>query len=74
MNITNTLNEIATLSIEDRILLVQAIWDGIAAEQAYPDLTIKQKKELDRRIDDSDAIPDNVMTWEEIKASIKNQS
>jgi putative addiction module component (TIGR02574 family) len=73
MNITKTLNEIATLSIEDRILLVQAIWDGIAAEQAYPDLTVKQKQELDRRIGDFDASPDNVMTWEEIKASIKSQ-
>jgi putative addiction module component (TIGR02574 family) len=73
MNITKTLNEIATLSIEDRILLVQAIWDGIAAEQAYPDLTVKQKQELDRRIGDFDASPDNVMTWEEIKASIESQ-
>jgi len=34
MDITATLNEIAALSIEDRILLVQAIWDSIAAEQA----------------------------------------
>jgi putative addiction module component (TIGR02574 family) len=73
MNIATTLNEIASLSIEDRILLVQTIWDGIAAEQAYPDLTVKQKQELDRRIGDSDANPDNVMTWAEIKASIKGQ-
>jgi putative addiction module component (TIGR02574 family) len=73
MNMVTTLNEIASLSIEDRILLVQTIWDGIAAEQAYPDLTVKQKQELDRRIDDLDANPDNVMTWEEIKASIKGQ-
>jgi putative addiction module component (TIGR02574 family) len=71
MNIATTLNEIASLSIEDRILLVQTIWDGIAAEQAYPDLTVRQKQELDRRIGDSDANPDNVMTWAEIKASIK---
>ncbi|MEQ9233194.1 MAG: addiction module protein [Coleofasciculus sp. E2-BRE-01] len=34
MDITATLNEIAALSIEDRIHLVQAIWDSIAAEQA----------------------------------------
>lgn len=47
MDITATLNEIAALSIKDRIRLVQAIWDGIAAEQAYPDLTEAQKRELD---------------------------
>lgn len=73
MDITATLNEIATLSIEDRILLVQAIWDSIAAEQAYPDLTEEQKRELDSRIDDYEMNPDNVLTWEEIKASIKGK-
>ena len=73
MNITATLNEIVSLSIEERIRLVQAIWDSIAAEQAYPDLTETQKRELDHRIDDYEINPDNVMTWEEIKGSIKGQ-
>ena len=73
MDITATLNEIASLNVEDRILLVQAIWDSIAAEQAYPDLTEVQKRELDYRIDDYEMNPDNVLTWEEIKASIKGQ-
>ncbi|WP_204102854.1 MULTISPECIES: addiction module protein [Spirulina sp. CCY15215] len=73
MNITATLNEIASLSIEERIDLVQAIWDGIAAEQIYLDLTETQKQELDRRIEDSEANPENVMTWEEIKGYIKEQ-
>jgi putative addiction module component (TIGR02574 family) len=73
MDITATLNEIASLNIEDRILLVQAIWDSIAAEQTYPDLTETQKKELDYRIDDYDQNPDNVLTWEQVKASIKGE-
>ncbi|MBD2446987.1 addiction module protein [Nostoc sp. FACHB-152] len=73
MDITVTLNEIKTLSIEERIRLVQAIWDSIAAEQAYPYITETQKQELDRRINDYEANPDNVMTWEEIKASIKRE-
>ena len=71
METTATLNEITTLSIKDRILLVQAIWDTIAAEQTYPDLTEPQKRELDYRIDDYEMNPDNVLTWEEIKVSVK---
>ena len=70
MDLTVTLNQITSLCVEDRIRLVQAIWDSIAAEQAYPDLTAVQKQELDRRISDSEANPDDVMTWEEIKASV----
>lgn len=73
MDLTATLNEISSLSVEDRILLVQAIWDSIAADQAYPELTEAQKRELDARIEDSKTNPDNSLTWEEIKASIKRR-
>ncbi len=73
MNITNTLNEIVALSIEERINLVQDIWDSIAADQACADLTDGQKQELERRTADYEANPDNVMTWEAVKASIKGQ-
>ena len=71
MDISVTLNEIKALSIADRIRIVQDILESIAAEQAYPDLTTAQKRELDRRISDYEANPDNVMTWEEIKSSIR---
>jgi putative addiction module component (TIGR02574 family) len=71
MDVSATLKEITALSIEERIRFVQAILDSIAAEQAYPDFTEAQKRELDRRIADYDANPDNVLTWEEVKASIK---
>jgi putative addiction module component (TIGR02574 family) len=73
MDITATLNQIKTLDLNDRIQLVQAIWDTIADEQEYPDLTDEEKQELDRRIDEHDADPDNVLTWEELKSSIKNK-
>lgn len=71
MDITTTLKQITALSIQDRIRLVQAILDSIAAEQDYLDLTDSQRQELDRRIDDYEANPDNVLTWEEVKASVK---
>jgi putative addiction module component (TIGR02574 family) len=73
MDITATLKEITALSVSDRIRLVQAIWDTIADEQVYTNLTTAQQQELDRRIADYDANPDDVLTWEEIKTSIKGQ-
>lgn len=71
MNITETLNEIISLSIEERISIAQAIWDSIASEQVYPDLNEEQKQKLDQRIADYEAHSDNVLTWEDIKKSIK---
>ncbi|MBW4559075.1 MAG: addiction module protein [Trichormus sp. ATA11-4-KO1] len=73
MDFTATLNEIKSLSIEERLRFVQAIWESIAAEQIYPNVTAAQQQELERRINDYEAHPDNVMTWEEIKAAIKRQ-
>ena len=73
MDMTTTLEQILTLDVSERIRLVQAILESIAAEQVDSDLTESQKQELDRRIDDYEANPDNVLTWEEIKASIKAQ-
>ncbi len=74
MDIAATLNEITALSVEERIRLVHAIWDSIAAEQIYPDLTEARKQELDQRIEDSEANPDNVLTWDDVRASIKRQA
>jgi len=70
MDISATLNEIISLNIEERIRIVQAIWDSIAAEQAYPDLTERQKRELDDRINDYESNLDNLLTWEEVKVLI----
>lgn len=73
MDVSATLQEISSLPLEESIHIVQAIWDSIAAEQVSPDLTKARKQELDRRIDDTEANPDNVMTWDEVKVSIKGR-
>ena len=70
MNIPATIAEIASLPLEDRIRIVQAIWDTIAAEPEHPGLTDAQKKDLDRRVAELDANPENVRAWEAIRAGI----
>jgi putative addiction module component (TIGR02574 family) len=39
------------LPVDERIKLVQDLWDSIAAEQSALPLTAHQKAELDRRLD-----------------------
>ncbi|HJP17245.1 MAG TPA: addiction module protein [Nitrospinota bacterium] len=43
------------LPIEDRIRLVEDIWDSIATDQAALPLTDEQKEELDRRLNTYEA-------------------
>jgi putative addiction module component (TIGR02574 family) len=71
MDFAATLAQIATLPVDQRLKLVQAIWDGIAAEEALPGLSDDQKRELDRRVAELDSNPDDVLTWEQIKARVR---
>ena len=61
MDISATLSEITSLSVEDRLRLVEAIWDSIEAENSQPELTEAQKQELERRLARHAASPDDVV-------------
>jgi putative addiction module component (TIGR02574 family) len=66
--------DIMALSVPERILLVQDIWDSIADEpEAWPPLTQAQLDEIDRRIDAHEANPEAGCSWEEVKARIQNR-
>ena len=56
------------LSLEDRLALMQEIWDSIEEEQQAAPLTPAQESELKRRLAAHKADPDNVIPWEQIKA------
>ncbi len=45
------MSSILKLPLEDRIRLVEDIWDSIAAEQSSLELTDAQRMELDKRLD-----------------------
>jgi putative addiction module component (TIGR02574 family) len=70
MDIAATLAGITVLTVEERIRIVQAILESIDVAQAYPELTLELKQELDRRATAYDANPDDVITREEVRASI----
>jgi putative addiction module component (TIGR02574 family) len=53
---------------EQRIALVLELWDTIAAEPQQSLLTEAQRRELERRVAEDDARPDDVVPWEQVKA------
>jgi putative addiction module component (TIGR02574 family) len=56
------------LTREQRIVLVQEIWDTIATEPYAPLLSEAQRHELERRVAEDNANPDDVIPWEDVKA------
>jgi putative addiction module component (TIGR02574 family) len=67
MDFSATLSAINLLSIDERIRLVEAVWDSIATEQPIPPVTESQKNELDRRLAAYRVAPDDVILWETVK-------
>ncbi|MFH0822598.1 MAG: addiction module protein [Pseudomonadota bacterium] len=68
MNLSTTLAEIASLSVDERIRLVESIWDSIASEPDQLELTQARQRELERRLAAHTASPEDVIPWEEVKA------
>jgi putative addiction module component (TIGR02574 family) len=65
---TDLLDEIKRLSVSERILLVEEIWDGIVdADGDALTLSETQRAELDRRIDTYREQPETGKTWHEIQ-------
>ncbi len=56
------------LSIEERLRLVQEIWDSIAAEIEQLPLTESQRQEVDRRLAAHRANPQAAIPWEQVEA------
>jgi putative addiction module component (TIGR02574 family) len=63
--------EILALPVEDRVRLVEAIWESISAVPEALPLTDWQKEELDRRLDDLEKNPEAGSTLEEVFARIR---
>jgi putative addiction module component (TIGR02574 family) len=67
---TPLLEEILKLSVDERIQLVEDIWDSIAEAAADMPLTSEQIEELDRRMADYRAHPETSESWESVKRQL----
>jgi putative addiction module component (TIGR02574 family) len=63
-------NELKKMSIAERILVVEDIWDNIAQESESIILTDSQKEELDRRLALYRSNPNMGSSWDEVKQRI----
>ena len=68
------ITEILALPVAERIRLIEAIWDSIAAAPDALPLTEWQKQELDRRLGEFEANPEEGSTLEEVFARIRRAS
>ncbi len=68
--VSDLLRQASLLDTDAQLDLVEAIWNGIVSRNAVPGLSIEQETELDRRLDEHLAKPDDVFTWAEVQAEL----
>jgi putative addiction module component (TIGR02574 family) len=64
---TSLFDQVRQLSVEEQLEFVEALWDSIGDRNAVPGPTDAQKAELDRRLADHAANPEDLVPWDEVK-------
>jgi putative addiction module component (TIGR02574 family) len=69
------LNEIRQLSVSERILMVEAIWDSIEEDSLTGSIPIseEQEKELEKRIARYEAGDSKTYSWSELKKRLQDK-
>ena len=70
---THMIQDILKLSVSERILMVEAIWDSITEEVEELELSPEVKRLLDERLEAHKNNPNEGYDWDEVKAKIKKQ-
>jgi putative addiction module component (TIGR02574 family) len=70
---TQILQDILKLSVSERILMVEAIWDSIAEKEDQVELPSEVKQLLDDRFESHSRNRNEGSNWSEVKARIKDQ-
>ena len=68
----NSIEDIKKLSVAERILLVEDIWDSISTSGEELPITDEQRKELDSRLEAYKKNPDEGKSWKEVKDNIRS--
>ena len=68
---SNPAPDYRSLSVSERIQLVEDIWDSIVAENpASVQLTPAQRAEIQRRVDAHDADPGSAVAWDAVRSEL----
>ena len=70
---TITKTDVLNLSVPERIILVEDIWDSVSEVPDAVVLTEEQKSELDRRLDAYHKNPGEGSPWNDVRERIRSR-
>jgi putative addiction module component (TIGR02574 family) len=70
----STVSEFQNLSVEQRLQLIETIWESLVQEGRDIPVPDEHIEEIDRRLDDLELNPDDSSPWEEVRGRILRQA
>lgn len=64
----------ANLSLSERILMVEELWDSIAADPAATIVDADEIAYVHDRLEAIERDGENLVSWDEVKASVRNRA
>ena len=70
---STTAFDIEKLNVEERLRLIEALWESLSSDPSRVPITHAQKEELDRRLDAIDDGDDAGIPWNEVLERIRKR-
>lgn len=69
-----SISDILQLPVQERIRLVELIWDSVAAIPEAVEISPELKAELEARLAEFEENPDAGFSWEQVKSRLNDDS
>lgn len=73
IDLGQTIHDLKSLPVAQRLKVVEAVWDSIAEDPAPVALSAEQQVELDRRLEAYKANPEEVLTWDQVLEQLRGR-
>lgn len=69
-----SISDILQLPVQERVRLVELIWDSVAAVPEAVEISPELKAEFEARLAEFEENPDAGFSWEQVKSSLNDDS
>ena len=74
MDLSTGMQEVGNWPVEDRLRLIEEVWDSLSDRAGVGVLTDKHKQDLQRRLDAYRDNPKAGSSWNDVKARLRGKS
>ncbi len=72
MDLQQTLSELTSLPVKDRLRIVESLWNSIDVDTPVS-IAPEQREEINRRVERHECNPDELLTWEQVLDGLRDR-